>query len=191
MSRSIYSEWLNYSRHGCMILNIHPQAPLSHPRRRKEYPHNDSPSRNPHIGERGYWNRRLQEEKRENWIITVSALGITHSRPDKILFSRVHDIKKWNILFVCTLFCCLHSVFKCFSMYSIFAYQVFRFISRIEHLASEDERMPVQVSDVINFSYVCLFVCLFLGFMVPLENFSLIWRRHHCRFSAPLAGPTL
>ena len=62
MSRSIYSEWLNYSRHGCMILNIHPQAPLSHPRRRKEYPHSDSPSRSPHIGERGYWNRRLQEK---------------------------------------------------------------------------------------------------------------------------------
>lgn len=65
MSRSICSEWLNYSRHGCMILNIHPQAPPSHPRRRKEYPHNDSPSRNPHIGERGYWNRRLQGEKNE------------------------------------------------------------------------------------------------------------------------------
>ena len=28
---------------------------------------------------------------------------------------------------------------------------------------------------------VCLFVCLFvcLGFPVPLENLSLIWRRHH------------
>ena len=25
----------------------------------------------------------------------------------------------------------------------------------------------------------CLFVCL--GFFVPLENFSLIWRRHYCR----------
>ena len=25
----------------------------------------------------------------------------------------------------------------------------------------------------------CLFVCL--KFIVPLENFSLIWRRHHCR----------
>ena len=26
---------------------------------------------------------------------------------------------------------------------------------------------------------VCLFVCL--GFIVPLENFSLIWRRHNYR----------
>ena len=28
-----------------------------------------------------------------------------------------------------------------------------------------------------------LFVC-FLEFIVPLENFSLIWRRHHCRWRA-------
>ena len=28
----------------------------------------------------------------------------------------------------------------------------------------------------------CLFVCL--GLYVPLENFSLIWRRHHCRWRA-------
>ena len=30
----------------------------------------------------------------------------------------------------------------------------------------------------------CLFVCLFvcLGFIVPLENVSLIWRRHHYRW---------
>ena len=27
--------------------------------------------------------------------------------------------------------------------------------------------------------FVCLFVCF--EFFVPLENFSLIWRRHHCR----------
>ena len=112
-----------------------------------------------------------RKKKWENWIITVSALGITHSRPDKILFPRVHDIKKWKILFVCTLFCCLHSVFKCFSMYSIFAYQVFRFISRIEHLASEDVRMSAQVSDVINFSYVCLFVC-FWGLWSTREFFT-------------------
>ena len=26
----------------------------------------------------------------------------------------------------------------------------------------------------------CLFVCLWL--IVPLENFTLIWRRHHCRW---------
>ena len=31
--------------------------------------------------------------------------------------------------------------------------------------------------------FVCLFVCL-LEFIVPLENFSLIWRRHHCRWRA-------
>ena len=31
---------------------------------------------------------------------------------------------------------------------------------------------------------ICLFVCLFvcLGFFVPFENFSLIWRLHHCRW---------
>ena len=29
----------------------------------------------------------------------------------------------------------------------------------------------------------CLFVCL--GFFVPLENFSLIWRLHHYRWMAP------
>ena len=30
--------------------------------------------------------------------------------------------------------------------------------------------------------FVCLFVCL--EFCVPLENFLLIWRRHHCRWRA-------
>ena len=30
--------------------------------------------------------------------------------------------------------------------------------------------------------FVCLFVCL--GFIVPLENCSPIWRRHHCRWRA-------
>ena len=33
---------------------------------------------------------------------------------------------------------------------------------------------------VIIFHWICLF-CLYLKFIVPLENFSLIWRRHHCR----------
>ena len=32
----------------------------------------------------------------------------------------------------------------------------------------------------VFFLFVCLFVCLF-GVAVPLENFSLIWRRHHYR----------
>ena len=31
-------------------------------------------------------------------------------------------------------------------------------------------------------SFVCLFSCL--GVFVPLENFSLIWKRHHCRLRA-------
>ena len=30
--------------------------------------------------------------------------------------------------------------------------------------------------------FVCLYV--YLQFIVPLENFSLIWRRHHCRWRA-------
>ena len=34
---------------------------------------------------------------------------------------------------------------------------------------------------VIFFSRTCVFVC---GFFVPRENFSLIWRRHHCRWWA-------
>ena len=36
------------------------------------------------------------------------------------------------------------------------------------------------------FVCVCLVVWLFvcLGFFVPLENFSFIWRHHHCRWSA-------
>ena len=28
---------------------------------------------------------------------------------------------------------------------------------------------------------ICLFVCLFICLFVPLENFSLIWRLHHCQ----------
>ena len=31
-------------------------------------------------------------------------------------------------------------------------------------------------------TFACLFVCLWL--FVPLENFSLKWRRHHCRWKA-------
>ena len=30
--------------------------------------------------------------------------------------------------------------------------------------------------------FYCLFVCL--EFLVPLENFSLVWRRHHCQWRA-------
>ena len=35
---------------------------------------------------------------------------------------------------------------------------------------------------IFHLQMVCLFVCLFvcLEFSVPLENFSLIWIRHHC-----------
>ena len=33
-----------------------------------------------------------------------------------------------------------------------------------------------------NSNIICLFV--YLGFFVPLENFSLIWRRHHCYWKA-------
>ena len=33
---------------------------------------------------------------------------------------------------------------------------------------------------------ICLFVCV--EFIVPLENFSLIWRRHHCRWRATYFG---
>ena len=33
-----------------------------------------------------------------------------------------------------------------------------------------------------NYSFVCLFVCL--GFIVTIENFSLIWRRHHYQWRA-------
>ena len=35
----------------------------------------------------------------------------------------------------------------------------------------------------ISVRTVCLFVCLFV-FFVPLENFSFIWRRHHCWWRA-------
>ena len=33
-------------------------------------------------------------------------------------------------------------------------------------------------------AFVCLFV--YLEFIKPLENFSLIWRRHHCRWRAEI-----
>ena len=36
-----------------------------------------------------------------------------------------------------------------------------------------------EIRMVCNGLGFCLFVCL--GFIVPLENFSLIWRRHHYR----------
>ena len=32
------------------------------------------------------------------------------------------------------------------------------------------------------YSKWCLFLCLFGFFIVPLNNFSLIWRHHHCRW---------
>ena len=34
---------------------------------------------------------------------------------------------------------------------------------------------------MLEFLFVCLFVCLFAVFL-PLENFSLTWRRHHYRW---------
>ena len=34
-----------------------------------------------------------------------------------------------------------------------------------------------------SFKYILCFVCL-CGVIFPLENFSLIWRRHHCRRKA-------
>ena len=33
---------------------------------------------------------------------------------------------------------------------------------------------------IVNLNKLCLFACV--EFIVPLENFSLIWRRHHCRW---------
>ena len=35
---------------------------------------------------------------------------------------------------------------------------------------------------IITFQLFCLFACL--EFIVPLENFSLIWKRQHCRWRA-------
>ena len=36
--------------------------------------------------------------------------------------------------------------------------------------------------ETFHYMFVLLFVCV--GFFVSLENFSLIWRRHHCRWRA-------
>ena len=47
------------------------------------------------------------------------------------------------------------------------------------------KRVLLRLSEwlVSEFFYkICFFVCLEL--IVPLENFSLIWRRHHCRWRA-------
>ena len=41
-------------------------------------------------------------------------------------------------------------------------------------------KLNLSVTECFNTIY--LFVCL--EFIVPLENFSLIWRRHHCRWKA-------
>ena len=40
-------------------------------------------------------------------------------------------------------------------------------------------KLKTKLSKNMCLTYVCLFVIF-----VPLENFSLIWRRHHCRWSA-------
>ena len=34
----------------------------------------------------------------------------------------------------------------------------------------------------VKLNLLISFVCLFVWFFVQLENFSLIWRRHHCRW---------
>ena len=36
----------------------------------------------------------------------------------------------------------------------------------------------------IFFMFFCFCFCFMFWFFVPLENFSLIWRRHHCRWRA-------
>ena len=50
-------------------------------------------------------------------------------------------------------------------------------------------KISAKMSNVIcewRFHCICTFVCLFgcVEFIVPLKNFSLIWRRHHCRLKA-------
>ena len=44
-----------------------------------------------------------------------------------------------------------------------------------------DLSMNTCMYTLLEMIFDCLFVCLFF---VPLENFSLIWRHHHCRWRA-------
>jgi hypothetical protein len=42
-----------------------------------------------------------------------------------------------------------------------------------------------------NWYILCLFACYLLNIYIPFKNFSLIWRRHHCRWSAANSRPML
>ena len=57
--------------------------------------------------------------------------------------------------------------------------------SKIMKIKLLDELCPSNLPNVRTL-YICLFVCLFvcLWLFVPLENFSLIYRRHHYRWRA-------
>ena len=55
----------------------------------------------------------------------------------------------------------------------------FAIIATFIPVTSQRKRLIVHIL-IISFNMYCLFVCL--RFIVSLENFSLIWKRHHCRW---------
>ena len=50
------------------------------------------------------------------------------------------------------------------------------------HLLSSLKEIKSSIFILNAIKLYCIYVCL--EFIVPLENFSLIWRRHHCRWKA-------
>ena len=60
--------------------------------------------------------------------------------------------------------------------------QIGRLTESIDHVSKENLHNSHNKDEFMFPSLRYLFVCL--QFFVPIKNFSLIWRRHHCRKGA-------
>ena len=101
-------------------------------------------------------------------LVTVPA------KPRVTLFCSMAFLYRWASFF----FFCKHHLFNCLNSHILKHYIIV---------------LAVSVNKICLLTCSCLLRCkslkiiiggFFMDFIVPLENFSLIWRRHHCRWRA-------
>ena len=83
-----------------------------------------------------------------------------------------------------TKYVCL--ILLCDEKNSIFTYWVNFLLIMIRHNVGFCKTEPLFIPPSIFHLFVCLFVSLFvcLDYFIPVDNFSLLWRRPHCRWRA-------
>ena len=92
---------------------------------------------------------------------------------DSITWEDMHKFLKLYSFISCWIICVeLHVVFPFCFLPLVLSYLMYWHFACMQHVNN------------MYLIYICLFVCLFvcLGVFVPLENFSLIRRSHHCKF---------